>query len=906
MRLLNISTLEFQTFGDNDRPPYAIASHRWEGKETTYYEMLHDQGTHSNGYLKVVGFCQLVNRMNTQIGPVRALNDLGLRCQCDWLWIDTACINKQDGAELSESINSMFSWYGNSSICYAYLVDVKPTQKLWSSKLDLMRSQWFKRGWTLQELLAPRTVVFVANDWTIIGHKCAYSDKVCNSVCQGFGDRLNKTIAHITGISQKVISMPTPFQLRDVSAAEKMSWAKKRVTTRPEDQAYCLLGLLDVFISPIYGEGENAWRRLLQALEHKQSLQTPATDAKAPGASMWLRVRGANREAKQEAHHVSFNTMPDISEFLSAPNSTPPRRPVHNSTTATITDMGAYPPTSYSVPPQGRVHSETTTISTAINHDTLVSYSVPPQTQTRRQAFRVLPLVPHPMLDPAPQSMGLPGRYWGKVEDEPILISPSSQLKHRYGSGWSFHAAEIGYSSQWFHELEDTYLSTRTKYTFQLNDTAVTVRDVLALYDFKPDEPGELAFKKGDTIRVIESVFRHWWKGSLNGRTGAFPVNYVQKLDPILDDSKAILSSESANVDKPARIYGPANISTLVEGHLPDVNDWLKHDGLSPGLIGDFQWQLLTTSYAGTEAEPATGDEVEALAKTPGEATSEATDSSGLQSPVGAQLGSKLVRDSVLRKRPKPTLDEQPVSPISANGESPQTEHVTSILAVGPPLRERGSSAVQGRPALRSICGTATAQPMLSEQAHTINKVPDSDVSHDDDWSSIQAEDFRAEHWCPPILARVTTLEQFKHKTNVVAWSDEPQAQYATATKHLITNNAALPPGELPETVSIPRIVLRALLEPRARTIVGASKEAEVLANTAVEYIRTLLLSQTAPQDVPQANSGGFVESLEIKTAKYEATSVTQMVSATATNTTKGKSLAETTAMEAHEEIAAG
>ncbi|KAF2208701.1 hypothetical protein CERZMDRAFT_10721, partial [Cercospora zeae-maydis SCOH1-5] len=268
MRLLNISTLQFQTFGDHDRPPYAIASHRWEGKEITYREMLQhqDSPSTSNGYLKVVGFCHLVNRTNNHIGPAKAFSDLGLRRQCDWLWIDTACIDKQDGAELSESINSMFSWYARSSLCYAYLADVKPTQKLWSSKLDLMRSQWFKRGWTLQELLAPCTVVFVANDWTVIGHKCSYSEKVCNSVCQGFGDRLNKTIAHITGIPQNIINSSMAHELRAVPVEEKLSWAKKRVTTRTEDQAYCLLGLLDVFIAPIYGEGENAWTRLVQAL----------------------------------------------------------------------------------------------------------------------------------------------------------------------------------------------------------------------------------------------------------------------------------------------------------------------------------------------------------------------------------------------------------------------------------------------------------------------------------------------------------------------------------------------------------------------------------------------------------------------------------------------------------------
>ena len=67
--------------------------------------------------------------------------------------------------------------------------------------------------------------------------------------------------------------------------------------------------------------------------------------------------------------------------------------------------------------------------------------------------------------------------------------------------------------------------------------TAATVSRVRALFDFQPSEPGELQFRKGDVIAVLESVYKDWWKGSLRGQTGIFPLNYVEKLqDPTQEE----------------------------------------------------------------------------------------------------------------------------------------------------------------------------------------------------------------------------------------------------------------------------------------------------------------------------------------------------------------------------------
>jgi signal transducing adaptor molecule len=67
--------------------------------------------------------------------------------------------------------------------------------------------------------------------------------------------------------------------------------------------------------------------------------------------------------------------------------------------------------------------------------------------------------------------------------------------------------------------------------------TAATISRVRALFDFQPSEAGELQFRKGDVIAVLESVYKDWWKGSLRGQTGIFPLNYVEKLqDPTPDE----------------------------------------------------------------------------------------------------------------------------------------------------------------------------------------------------------------------------------------------------------------------------------------------------------------------------------------------------------------------------------
>ncbi|OLN87467.1 Vegetative incompatibility protein HET-E-1-like protein 24 [Colletotrichum chlorophyti] len=181
MRLLNTTTLELREFSA-DIPAYAILSHTWGFEEVLYQDMLAGQlcAKLKAGYKKIEGCCQLATKDDFE-----------------WIWIDTCCIDKSSSAELSEAINSMFQWYREASICYAYLIDVPnlpygpllgtpnsgsltEVQKaaLLNARSIFTQSRWFTRGWTLQELLAPRLVEFHSSDWSYIGTKDDLADLI--------------------------------------------------------------------------------------------------------------------------------------------------------------------------------------------------------------------------------------------------------------------------------------------------------------------------------------------------------------------------------------------------------------------------------------------------------------------------------------------------------------------------------------------------------------------------------------------------------------------------------------------------------------------------------------------------------------------------------------------------------
>lgn len=235
MRLIHTHTFELLEFLGGNIPNYAILSHTWEDGEVTLQDWKDPEtAKKKRGFFKIEMACEQARKDGI-----------------NFLWVDTNCIDKTSSAELSEAINSMFSWYRQATICYAYLVDVGPrpypslTPPHYWEQLD--SSRWFTRGWTLQELLAPSRMVFYSYGWSRIGTR----------------EELAQVISKTTRIDEAYIRGKG---IQYASIAQKMSWLSRRVTTRVEDMAYCMLGIFDISMPLLYGEGSRAFTRLQEEI----------------------------------------------------------------------------------------------------------------------------------------------------------------------------------------------------------------------------------------------------------------------------------------------------------------------------------------------------------------------------------------------------------------------------------------------------------------------------------------------------------------------------------------------------------------------------------------------------------------------------------------------------------------
>jgi hypothetical protein len=236
MRLLtlrNHGNLAWKEFNQDKIPPYAILSHTWGVEEVSFVDLVHSSGRSKAGYRKII-FC-----------GQQAARD-GLR----YFWVDTCCIDKRNNTELTKAVNSMFRWYRNAEKCYVYLSDVSTSdsnaetcQSAWET--DFRQSRWFTRGWTLQELLAPTSIEFYSSQHRRLGNK----------------QSLARLLHGITGIPILALH---GHPLDKFSVNERMTWAAKRQTTEPEDGAYCLLGIFDICMPLVYGEGMSSANRRLR------------------------------------------------------------------------------------------------------------------------------------------------------------------------------------------------------------------------------------------------------------------------------------------------------------------------------------------------------------------------------------------------------------------------------------------------------------------------------------------------------------------------------------------------------------------------------------------------------------------------------------------------------------------
>ncbi|KPM39511.1 hypothetical protein AK830_g7037 [Neonectria ditissima] len=234
-----IDVVDFSLKSFHDPPPrYAILSHTWGEDEVVFRDMddIH-RAQQKSAWKKIQLTC---SEARANMLP--------------YAWIDSCCIDKSSSAELSEAINSMLKWYQQATCCYAYLEDFEIFLSQNAATISrtafnqLAQCRWFTRGWTLQELIAAPEVVFFSRTWQTIGTK----------------ETLKHDIAEITGIDKEVLE--SMAYMSGLPVGRRMSWAAKRHTTRVEDMAYCLMGIFNVNMPLLYGEGEKAFVRLQEEI----------------------------------------------------------------------------------------------------------------------------------------------------------------------------------------------------------------------------------------------------------------------------------------------------------------------------------------------------------------------------------------------------------------------------------------------------------------------------------------------------------------------------------------------------------------------------------------------------------------------------------------------------------------
>ena len=281
MLLLNIKTCKLEAFEEGPKlrdalEKCAIISHRWgNDREELSFQQYRERMTRleykddqfdNPGNTSASSEGESAGFFKTARARLKAQEQEPTQPQLDleYIWMDTCCINKEERRGHEKAIILMFSWYRSAKVCYAYLPDVsvqkrdfqeeeqeedKETKKVKVTKPRIgsfQDSNWFTRGWTLQELLAPREMHFFDRYWRFIGTKAT----------------LSAQIQRVTGIEAQYLN----GDVSKACIAVKMSWLARRKTTEVEDMAYCMFGLFGIDTYIRYGEGEGAFLRLGQEL----------------------------------------------------------------------------------------------------------------------------------------------------------------------------------------------------------------------------------------------------------------------------------------------------------------------------------------------------------------------------------------------------------------------------------------------------------------------------------------------------------------------------------------------------------------------------------------------------------------------------------------------------------------
>ncbi|KAJ9664001.1 hypothetical protein H2198_000504 [Neophaeococcomyces mojaviensis] len=262
---------------EDEIPPYAILSHTWgaDRDEVTFADLQQNRGQDKAGYAKIK-FC----------------GEQARKDQVEYFWVDTCCINKDNHVELSRAITSMFRWYRDAVKCYVYLSDVPAVEhdnernysgnSLYQWEIDFRNCKWFTRGWTLQELLAPKVVLFFSREKEILGDK--------TMLAQQIHEITTIPIAALHGTA-----------LAQFSIDERIRWTQRRQTKEKEDKAYCLLGIFEVFMPLIYGEGDNALRRLRKEINDQYGKDVAAHLSESEDVSRRRETSANNNDPRSVA-----------------------------------------------------------------------------------------------------------------------------------------------------------------------------------------------------------------------------------------------------------------------------------------------------------------------------------------------------------------------------------------------------------------------------------------------------------------------------------------------------------------------------------------------------------------------------------------------------------------------------
>ncbi|KAJ8473415.1 hypothetical protein ONZ45_g16307 [Pleurotus djamor] len=261
----------------SDSTVYAILSHRWDPNELTFKHLRRRSqnyfpfpSTTPYDFVTVDPFFRSRKYQAPLDSKFNHFCRIAFKTYgCRYVWMDSACINQDDGDELDTSIQSMYWWYKNAYVCIVYLADARDAQ-------SLPRSSWFTRGWTLQELLAPTRLAFFYGNWTRVssskfdvirglGVSQEHQDRELFDL--GLNGRiLREQVAMAAGIHRNFLYLPFEPDRKHLSSV--LSWAKSRTTTEPEDAVYSLISLLRVCVPHCYGEGrERALERLTIACQ---------------------------------------------------------------------------------------------------------------------------------------------------------------------------------------------------------------------------------------------------------------------------------------------------------------------------------------------------------------------------------------------------------------------------------------------------------------------------------------------------------------------------------------------------------------------------------------------------------------------------------------------------------------